>query len=317
MNHVELVTRLDGQHLERRRELIEASTVADGHEPLGEHKFLRIQRGDDLAVALLAYEERRLAGYAHTLAYGGQAARRVSCEFVVHPTQRGRGVGKLLLARAIEHAQSLGAHRLDVWAYNDSKTSAYLARQLGFAPSRRLLHLHRHLTSVPRNDAPAGAITRAYRPGADDAAWLALNNRIFSGHPENGCWTIEDLQARLSQPWFNAEDFLVLEVDGTMAGFCWLKVEERGTEGRVGEIYVIGTAPEHRGRGLGKYLVAAALVHLRTRAANVAAIYVDEANTAAVALYEQSGFHYHHVDVCYSRDLRVEATIPASDRVAA
>jgi mycothiol synthase len=109
----------------------------------------------------------------------------------------------------------------------------------------------------------------------------------------------------------------VLDIDGEMAGFCWLKVEERGTEGRVGEIYVIGTAPEHRGRGLGKFLVAAALAHLRTRAANVAAIYVDEANAPAVALYEQSGFHYHHVDVCYSRDLRVESIEPVADGVAA
>jgi mycothiol synthase len=317
MNHVELVTQLDGQHLEQLPELIEASRHADGHEPLGEHKFLRIRRGDDLAVALLAYEEGRLAGYAHTLAYGDEATRRVSCEFVVHPEQRGRGVGKLLLSRAVQHAESLGAHRLDVWAYNDSKTSSHLARQLGFTARRRLLHLHRHLTSAPKYVSPEGAGIRCYRPGEDDAQWLALNNRIFSGHPENGCWTLDDLRARLSQPWFNAEDFLVLDIDGEMAGFCWLKVEERGTEGRVGEIYVIGTAPEHRGRGLGKFLVAAALAHLRTRAANVAAIYVDEANAPAVALYEQSGFHYHHVDVCYSRDLRVESIEPVADGVAA
>jgi mycothiol synthase len=151
----------------------------------------------------------------------------------------------------------------------------------------------------------------------DDETWLALNNRIFSGHPENGCWTLDDLRARLAQRWFDPEDFLVLEVDGAMAGFCWLKVEERENEGRVGEIYVIGTAPEYRGRGLGKYLVAAALAHLRRTRVNVAAIYVDEANEPAVALYEQSGFHYHHVDVCYSMDLGIEAALPTGEVVAA
>jgi mycothiol synthase len=317
MHHIEVVSQLEGQHLAQLPELIEASTRADGHEPLGEHKFLRIKRGDDLATALLAYEEGRLAGYAHTLAYGEDGTRRVSCEFVVHPDERGRGVGKLLLSRALEHAEGLGAKRMDVWAYNDSKASTRLARELGFAPRRRLLHLHRHLTSVPGREQLPGVMIRAYRPGMDDAEWLALNNRIFSGHPENGCWTIDDLRARLVQPWFDAADFLVLEVEGTMAGFCWLKVEERSGEGRVGEIYVIGTAPEHRGRGLGKHLVAEALEHLRRREVNVAAIYVDEANAAAVALYELSGFHYHHVDVCYSRELAVAATIPAADEVAA
>jgi len=317
MHHIELVSQLDGQHLEQLPSLIEASTRADGHEPLGEHKFLRMQRGDDLAVALLAYDGERLAGYAHTLAYGGPGERRVSCEFVVHPDERRRGIGKLLLERAVKHAERLGARALDVWAYNDSTTSARLARELGFSPRRRLLHLHRHLTALPEQYAPDAARVRAYRPGTDDESWLALNNRVFASHPENGCWTIEDLRARLSQPWFDENDFLVLEMDGAMAGFCWLKVEERGDEGRVGEIYVIGTAPEYRGQGLGKCLVARALAHLRARAAHVAAIYVDEANIAAVALYEQSGFHYHHVDVCYSRDLRAIAATPDPEGVAA
>jgi mycothiol synthase len=316
MHHVEVVSQLEGQHLEQLPELIEASTHADGHEPLGEHKFLRLQRGGDLAIALLAYEDGQLAGYAHTLAYGEAGGRRVSCEFVVHPRERGRGVGRLLLSNAIEHARAQGAHSMDVWAYNDSKASARIATLAGFVAKRRLLHLHRHLSGVPKQQAPAGASIRAFRPGIDDETWLSLNNRVFNGHPENGCWTLDDLRARFTQPWFAPEDFLVLDVEGKMAGFCWLKVEERGTEGRVGEIYVIGTAPEYRGRGLGKYLVAMALAHLRGRDVSVAAIYVDEANTAAVALYEQSGFHYHHVDVCYSRELPIGELV-LSDEAAA
>jgi mycothiol synthase len=222
----------------------------------------------------------------------------------------------VLLANAIEHARRQGAGRVDVWAYNDSKASSRLAGEMGFAPARRLLHLHRHLTAVPKHHAPTGATVRAFRHGIDDEAWLALNNHIFAGHPENGCWKLEDLRSRFAQPWFNPADFLVLDVDGEMGGFCWLKVEERGTEGRVGEIYVVGTAPEYRGRGYGKYLVATALAHLRRSDVNVAAIYVDEANTAAVALYEQAGFHYHHVDVCYSRDLDVEGQLPAHEAAA-
>ncbi|MEX0751126.1 MAG: GNAT family N-acetyltransferase, partial [Dehalococcoidia bacterium] len=128
MHHLEVVSHTDVQHLDQLPELIEASTLADGHEPLGEHKFLRIQSGDDLALALVAYEAGRLAGYAHTLAYGDAASRRVSCEFVVHPQERGRGVGRLLLSRALEHAIGQGARSMDVWAYNDSRTSSHMAR---------------------------------------------------------------------------------------------------------------------------------------------------------------------------------------------
>jgi len=316
MHHIELVTQLDAQHLEQLPELIAASTHADGHEPLGEHKFLRLRQGDDLALGLLAYEDGRLTGYAHILTYGEGDARRVSCEVVVHPERRGEGLGRKLLASAVERARAENARRLDVWSYNDSGAGTRIAAELGFEPSRRLLHLHRHLTSVPAISRRADVTVRTFRPGEDDERWLALNNRIFQSHPENGCWTLDDLRSRFAQPWFSAGDFLLLEAGGELAGFCWLKVEERGTEGRVGEIYVIGTAPEQRGRGLGKYLVERALAHMRGAAVNVAAIYVDEANAPAVALYEQSGFHYHHVDVCYSRAISSEDLAPTATKAA-
>jgi mycothiol synthase len=111
---------------------------------------------------------------------------------------------------------------------------------------------------------------------------------------------MDDLRVRMEQPWFRAQDVLMLDVDGTAAGFCWLKVEERGDEGLVGEIYVIGVAPEARGIGAGRYLVARALQRLAEQRVRVAAIYVDETNKSAIDLYQSSGFHYHHVDVSYT-----------------
>jgi mycothiol synthase len=137
----------------------------------------------------------------------------------------------------------------------------------------------------------------------DHDDWLALNNHIFAGHPENGNWTIEDLQNRMAQPWFKPGDFLILESGGRLAGFCWLKVEQRPSEGRVGEIYVIGIAPEHHGQGLGRYLLSVALAHLSKQSVDALAVYVDASNTAGVRLYESLGFHHHHVDVLYSLPL--------------
>jgi mycothiol synthase len=302
MHHIEVVSQLDGAHLEQLPDLLHAATRADGHEPLGEHKFLRLQRGDDLGVAVLAYEESTLAGYAHTLTFDAEQ-RRVSCEFVVHPDFRRRGIGRMLLSHALMHAESQHAARIDVWAYNDSPASARIAAQFGFRPTRRLQHLHRHAGDAPAAACARGATLRAFRPGIDDHAWLALNNRVFAGHPENGVWTLDDLRARMAQPWFDPADFLMLDVGGATAGFCWLKIEERGDEGRVGEVYVIGVAPEQRGRGHARHLLAAALRHMASRGARTAAIYVDAANAGAVALYESAGFHHHHQDICYSREL--------------
>lgn len=307
MHRIEIVSQLEAQHLEQLPGLIHAATFADSHEPLGEHKFLRLQRGDDLAAAVLSFDEDRLTGYAHTVTYGDGDTRRASCEFVVHPDHRRRGVGRLLLAQAIMHANSQNARELELWAYNDTVASRRIAAQFGFLPRRRLLHLHKHMDVPVTSAAREGATIRAFRPGDDDAAWLELNNRIFAGHPENGAWTLDDLHARMAQPWFDARDLLMLEAGGATVGFSWLKIEERPDEGRVGEVYIIGTAPETRGRGLGRYLLGESMAHLARRKADVAAIYVEEANTAALALYESNGFHYHHVDVCYARALRTEA----------
>jgi mycothiol synthase len=317
MYQIEIVSQLEAQHLAQLPELVAAATRVDGHEPLGEHKFLRLSRGDDLAAAVLAFDDGELTGYAHTVTYGEEAERRASCEFVVHPDWRGRGIGRLLLAQAIMHANSQNARALDLWAYNDSIASRSIATQFGFSPARRLLHLHRHMGETPPEVRLADGLSlRSFVTGEDDVAWLALNNRIFEGHPENGAWTQEDLHARMAQRWFDPQDLLLLELEGALAASSWLKIEERAGEGRVGEVYIFGVAPEAQGRGLGRRLMQASLRHLESRCADVAAIYVDESNGGALGLYESSGFHHHHVDVCYSRDLRVNERVVVSETAA-
>ncbi len=310
MQNVEVISRLEGEHIDELEDLIAAAKEADGHEPFGEHKFLRLKRGSDLALGVMAYEDKRLVGYAHTLTFDSAGERRVSCELTVHPQFRRRGIGRTLLSRIIEHARSEGALRVDLWAYNDSPASRAIASDFAFEETRRLLHMHRHPGPAPIPTPPERASVRPFRPGEDDEMWLALNNRIFAGHPENGEWTMDDFHARLRQPWFNPEDLLILEIAGNPAGFHWLKVEEREGEGRVGEVYVIGAAPEYHGRGLGRFLLTTGLTHLSKRDVDAVAVYVDQSNERAVALYGSLELHHHHVDVLYSLTLPAESNPP-------
>ena len=303
MHHIEIISQLEDQSLEQLAELVEAAMQVDGHEPIGEHKFLRMKHGGDLALGMLAMEGNRLVGYAHTITFGEGAERRVSCEVVVHPDARRRGIGARLIARVIEHAESQAARQLDVWAYNDSPVSKHFAERFGLTAGRQLMHMHRHPGEPPYIATPDSASIRAFMRGVDEQALLDLNNHIFEGHPENGAWTMDDVMARTAQPWFRTDDVLMLEVDGRLAGFCWLKVEERGDEGYIGEIYVIGTAPEYQGMGLGRFLLSRALSHLHERDVVAVAVYVDQSNTRGVALYWSLDFHHHHVDVCYSLPL--------------
>jgi mycothiol synthase len=147
---------------------------------------------------------------------------------------------------------------------------------------------------------------RTFRPGEDDAAFLALNAEAFASHPEQGGLDQHGLVERTSQAWFDPEGFLVAESpEGTgLAGFHWTKVHPAspGTA-PVGEVYVIGVAPAAQGTGLGRHLLAAGLEHLRSRGVGEVVLYVEADNTAAVRLYSSFGFTHapRDTDVMYAR----------------
>ncbi|MEH0842636.1 mycothiol synthase [Micromonospora sp. CPCC 205711] len=262
---------------------------ADGADPFDEHTLLRLRDPEAPAVHLTARAaDGTLTGYAHLDTT--DPADGIGVELTVHPAYRRRGTGRAL-ARGVLAAAS---GPLRAWAHGDHPSAAALAVDLGFARARVLWQLRRSLTApLPDQPLPEGVALRAFRPGEDDAAWLALNTRAFAEHPEQGRWTPDDLRVRLAEPWFDPAGFLLAEETSTgrLLGFHWTKVHERPGSARIGEVYVLGVDPDaHRG-GLGKVLTTAGLAHLRDqRKLDRVMLYVDESNTRAVALYERLGF---------------------------
>jgi mycothiol synthase len=160
---------------------------------------------------------------------------------------------------------------------------------------------------------PAGRTLRSFVPGQDEDAWLALNARAFAKHPEQGGWTPHDLEWREREPWFDPAGFFIAEKDGVMTGFHWTKVHPGvpGTAGPgLGEVYVVGVDPAEQGSGLGRALTLAGLHHLRDRGTAEAMLYVDEANVAAIRMYEALGFTRATVDAMYRRHVRQAAAGP-------
>ena len=191
-----------------------------------------------------------------------------------------------------------GGGRLQWWAFGADASDDEVARSAGLTPSRVLHQMRRGLPT----GVAVEVSTRPFVPGRDEQAWLAVNNRAFTGHAEQGGWTIDTLRQREQEPWFDPAGFLLHERDGRLAAFCWTKVHTE-TDPVLGEIYVIAVDPDFHGLGLGRQLTLAGLASIDGRGIGVGMLYVDADNTVAVTMYERLGFDIHRTDRAYATDI--------------
>jgi mycothiol synthase len=283
--------------------------------PVSEEGELRLRHGGPPGGRdLLARDpDGTLVGYAR-LESGGdegggdEGGGDAEAELVVAPSARRRGVGTALLDRLEELA---GARPLRVWAHGDRPDAAALAAARGYERARVLLQMRRPLAGVHPDAVPAppaGVTLAPFRPGRDEAAWLRVNARAFATHPEQGRMTLEDLRLREAEPWFDPAGFLLAwrgdpDDGGTLLGSHWTKVHPPGDAGPepVGEVYVLGVDPDAQGMRLGRVLTDAGLASLAGRGLAEVMLYVEGDNTAAVRLYERTGFHRVAADVSWRR----------------
>jgi mycothiol synthase len=284
------------------RELVKAAAEEDGVGPLSEHVMLHLRYGGDpRARNLLLVSHGQLAGYAHL--DPTDPVEGPSGELVIHPAHRRQGLG-LLLTRAL--VAEAGERPLRLWAHGDLPAAARLADAAGFERVRALWQMRRSLQSrLDRPKLPDGITIRTFVIGRDEDEWTDLNARAFVRHPEQGAWTREDIDLREREPWFDPNGFFLAERGGKLVGFHWTKIhglgdeEDEGAHEAIGEVYVVGVAPEERGTGLGRALTLVGLRYLRSQGLFQVMLYVDESNVPAIGLYESLGFTHWDTDVMY------------------
>jgi mycothiol synthase len=280
----------DGQ-ISAAAALLAAAAAADGVDPISEAAGLRLDHPGS-GMHLLAYDSAGpLVGYAGL----DDRVERRSAEFAVHPRHRRRGVGGALLAALLDRVRG----PLWVWAHGEHPAALRLAQRTGLTRRRELFQLRRGLADpIPLRVLPDGVVLRAFRPGEDEAAVVAVNDRAFAWHPEQSRWDTHELEVREVQPWFDPKGFLLaVEPAGRLLGFHWTKVRPSG----LGEVYVLAVDPDAQGTGLGGALMVAGLAHLRARGALEAMLYVESDNAAALRTYQKLGFVRHHTDAEFLR----------------
>ncbi|WP_050670656.1 mycothiol synthase [Luteipulveratus halotolerans] len=315
-------TALDPAQIDAVRALAAAATAADGVAPLSEETLLSLDRqpGPDgeTATYLSVRDGEDLAAYA-------QVARDGSAEIVVHPEHRRRGYGRRLLDGVIGVRPDAR-----VWAHGNVEGAQALAASAGLQVVRELwkMTLDAEAHPTPEPVVPQGFSARAFVPGQDEQAWLDVNARAFAYHPEQGRMTLEDLQDRMQQSWFDPAGLILVEdtKGGALAASHWTKVEApegapgldtpsasapgysaggasapSGSTSASGEVYVVAVDPAYQGHGLGKVVTALGLRHLQERGIHHIDLYVEGDNAPAVATYSRLGFERSALDVMYSR----------------
>ena len=286
--------------LEDLGRLFEACRSADGHASIGEHKYLDLVAGNaDRALGRVFLIEQLMIAYVHL------TPRTANTDWVLetalHPDHRDPPIVREVLQAAIDVVADAGGGTVRLWVYHPAVDE--VVEDLGFRQERRLLQMRLPLPPRLVPNSPPGHRLTNFEVGADEEAWIEMNNRAFAGHPENGSWDRSILADRIRQDWFDPEGLLMAWEGSRLSGFCWTKVHPQS----MGEIYVVAVNPDRQRQTLGTWLTLEGLWYLyRHRNVTTAMLYVDAANQSALAMYEGLGFSLDHIDRAYTREVAAD-----------
>ena len=245
---------------------------------------------------LIARENDDLVGYAHVDPNGDTQGNHI-VELTVHPDVRQRGIGATLTSALLDELQNA---RVRAWSHGDHPAAAVLAEKFGFRRAREVRRLRWSGPNLPEVQLPVGTRLRTFQPGRDESEIVAVNRSAFDWHPEQGALSVADLWRAQTQPWFDPAGFFVaVDAHDRILGFHWTKVHQAVPQ-PIGEVYVVGIAPDSQGKGLGKALTLAGLRYLRNVGLQMIMLYVESDNTPALRLYTSLGFTAWDADVQYA-----------------
>ncbi|MBN2171755.1 MAG: GNAT family N-acetyltransferase [Candidatus Krumholzibacteriota bacterium] len=223
----------------------------------------------------------------------------------VHPRHRSLALEAAMLdvaeAELPRPRRTGGRPRLVVWADSGDDVRRALLAARGFVHEGVAEFQRRRPLSRPVPDVPvaAGYAVRAMRGPEDHRARAAASWRAF--HPDDlpeafpgAGWYANIERAPLYRPDL---DLVAEAPDGAIAAFATVWFDPVT---QTGAFEPVGTAPEHRRRGLGKAVIAEGLRRLKDLGAETA--HVGSYGEPAHSLYASMGFTEYDVSEGWVRE---------------
>jgi mycothiol synthase len=209
---------------------------------------------------------------------------------------RNHGIGSRLHDAIEQMAQADGVAKL----YNGSRADHKLKREFlakrGFEFDRYWWNMRLPAeTVVPTPQLPDGYTVRTFVRGQDEALFMDIRNTTFAEHFGSTPYTIETATYLTEQEPFQPEGLFFAFKGDEIAGYCWSAIsqEEMVRRGiKVGWIEHLGTAPAHRGVGLGRALILIGIQRLRQHV-DIVELGMEGKNDPAMNLYKSVGFYQY------------------------
>lgn len=137
------------------------------------------------------------------------------------------------------------------------------------------------LEDLPELEVPDGFELRTFRLG-DESRWATLMTGAI------GVWDEESTaQKFLGDPGVNPEGIFFLTSDDHYVATA---TDKQLPESDIGYLHMVAVAPRYRGRGLGRCISLAALLHMRERGCDEAVLDTDDFRLPAIRTYLALGF---------------------------
>ncbi|WP_148234901.1 GNAT family N-acetyltransferase [Deinococcus maricopensis] len=257
--------------------------------------------GEDVQLFLARDERGEPVGWA-TLGYSTEQNLHIAfADVLVHPDHTRRGVGRALAAAVLDAARAEGRRTITVWTGSRRPAGEAFARALGAEPALPMI------SNELRLDALDAALLARWtaRPDSEPyrlhhftripeaylertAQVMMVMNTAPKGDLDMDDWTITPEMIRAWEDSVAAagEQRHLMAVEHLPTGELVAYTEVFWSPQRAPLVYQGATAvrPDHRGRGLGKWLKASMLQHVRAHCPGAARVRTGNADVNAAML---------------------------------